>query len=240
MVGKYVDRTGEKYITNEGYTVEIIEYFNAHNCTIQFEDKNTIKNLAFYQIRTGQIKNIFHKSVFGKGFRGKGSYKIGGKKYSTWIQLLRRCYDEKYQEKQPTYKDVVVCEEWHNFQNFAKWFEENYIEGFHLDKDILFKGNKIYSPETCAFVPQEINSLFTNRGNYRGIFPIGVLKRGEKFRSCVSSIGQLGTFDTPEEAFQAYKTAKERHIKEVAEKWKDKITEQTYQALINYKVEIDD
>lgn len=72
--------------------------------------------------------------------------------------MLNRCYNEKCQEKHPSYIECTVCDEWHNFQVFAKWHEENYINGFHLDKDIRIKGNKTYSPSACSFVSQSDNS----------------------------------------------------------------------------------
>lgn len=239
------NRTGEKHITNEGYGVEIIEYFGALNCTIQFEDGNIIINREYSSIVRGTIKNPYHKSVHGVGYFGNGRYssKTHFKIYYTWNGMLERCYSEKLQKKRPTYIDCTVDTGWCNFQNFAKWFEENYKENQHLDKDILIKGNKIYSPDTCAFVPQQINYLFVKCNSKRGKYPIGVFKRGNRFKvqMNINSIQvHLGLFNTPEEAFQTYKTAKEKYIKEVANKYKDQITEQTYQALINYQVEITD
>ena len=157
---------------------------------------------------------------------------------------MQRCYDKKSQEKQISYKNTIVCEEWHNFQNFAEWMENNYnpetMKGWQLDKDILIKGNKIYSPETCSFVPKEINTLILKSYKKRGELPIGVraLPSGRYQARTANKV--YGTFDTPEEAIQAYKTAKEKHIKEVADKWRGKITDQVYQAMYNYKVEIID
>lgn len=142
-----------------------------------------------------------------------------------------------------------MAEEWHNFQNFAKWFEENYnletMEGWYLDKDILIKGNKIYSSETCCFVPQEINSIFTDRKSCRGELPIGVrlMNRCKKFYAIISVYGKqkiIGSYNTPEEAFEAYKTEKEKYIKEVADKWRKLIDTRVYQALYNHQVEITD
>ena len=132
--------------------------------------------------------------------------------------------------------------EWHNFQNFAQWHEENYIEGFVLDKDILQKGNKIYSPENCCFVPNEINVLFTKRQNDRGDLPVGVIKSYNRYIFQLSKNGKRHrkSYETPEEAFQAYKQAKENYIKEIADKWRGKITEKVYEALYAYKVEITD
>lgn len=89
--------------------------------------------------------------------------------YVTWFNMLQRCY--KNGEKNQTYKDCIVCNEWLRFSNFKQWFEENNVEGYAIDKDILFRDNKVYSPQTCCFVPQEINSLLTRRQNYRGRYP---------------------------------------------------------------------
>ena len=196
-----------------------------------------------------KVSNPYHKSVFGVGYFGIGKYnsKIHLKIYKTWASMLQRCYDLKYQEKYLTYIGCSVDEKWHNFQNFAEWIEENYetnlIKSWCLDKDILVKGNKIYSPKTCCFVPNEVNVLFCKANIIRGKYPIGVTKVGNKYRTIVHINGKqvhLGYFDTPEEAFLTYKIAKERQIKEVAEKYKEQITEPTYQVLINYQVEITD
>ena len=242
-------KIGEKYVTNEGYEVEIIEYFNNRNIKIKLNDGNVIKNLQYGNIIRGNVKNPYHKSVYGVGFIGVGEYssKTHPKIYQTWNRMLERCYDLKYQEIKSSYTGCSVTEEWHNYQNFAEWFEKNYnpeaMQGWQLDKDILVKGNKIYSPETCCFVPAEINTLIINRKNYRGDLPIGVSKSGKKFISRVNKNNNaihIGTFNTPQEAFQSYKTEKEKHIKEITEIWKTKLSPQTYQALINYRVEITD
>lgn len=241
----FIDRTGEKHITNEGYPVEIITYRSKKDCDIKFENGVIVKNREYNDILKGNVKNPYHKSIYRIGYFGIGKYdsKTHLKIYDTWVNMLRRCYYEKYQEKHPTYIGCSVDEYWHNFQVFAKWFDENYKAGYQLDKDILSKGNKIYSPETCCFVPSDINVLFTKRDAYRGKHPIGVSKAGNKFKSCIRINGKtigLGYFNTPKEAFQAYKTAKETHIKEVAEIWKPKLATKTYEALINYQVEITD
>ncbi len=244
-LAKQYSKAGEKFTTNEGYKIEIIEYFGWDNCTIQFEDGTTVKNRTYQNIVKGEISNPYHKSVCGVGYFGVGKYssKKHPKIYQTWISMLRRCYSKKEQEKCPTYEGCIAEGYWHNFQNFAKWFEENYVEGFELDKDILVKGNKIYSPETCCFVPHEINNLLIKSNSIRGEYVIGVYKNKSKFRAQLNVKGRrlhLGLFNTPEEAFQAYKTAKEKYIKEVAEKYKNQITEKVYQAMYNYKVEIND
>ena len=192
-----------------------------------------------------KIQNSHNKIFFGVGYLGAGKFnnKNFPKIYYTWKSMLERCYSEKYQEKHVAYKGCSVNKNWYNFQNFGKWYEKNYIEGFALDKDILIKGNKIYSSRTCTFVPTIINNLFTNRKNHRGILPVGVTKVGIKYHSALRKGGSkvhLGTFDTVEEAFLAYKTAKEQYIKEVANIWKPIIKPNVYCAMYTYQVEITD
>lgn len=166
--------------------------------------------------------------------------------YNRWCSLRRRSLSENFKKDKTTYKDVTICEEWLDFKTFSKWFEENwkfeYMDSsWQLDKDILVKGNKIYSPETCCFVPHEINSLFMSTIKIRGLYPIGVNKEREKYRVRIGGNRKhIGIFDTPEEAFEAYKIAKEAHIKEVANKWRGKITEEVYEAMYKYEVEIND
>lgn len=242
------NRTGEKYITYQSYIIEIIEYFSNRDVTIQFEDGLILKNKVYSDIKNGKIKNPFHPTINGKGFYGIGKYTANDKSYYIWKSMLNRCYDKKRQKSHFSYKNVRVCEEWHNFQNFAKWYEENWKSehmnsSWHLDKDILIKGNKVYSPETCCFVPSEINSLFTKNNVRRGDLPIGVQKAFSKFVVYISKGNirtYLGIFDTAEEAFQAYKTAKEQYIKEIADKWKYQISPKVYEVMCNYIVEITD
>jgi hypothetical protein len=192
------------------------------------------------------MKDLYNKTVYGIGYIGEGNYKITVNKQrtnisNTWKNMLQRCY--KGLKTHPSYIGVTVCNEWHNFQIFANWFQQNSVEGFVLDKDILIKGNKIYSPETCAFVPEEINYLFLKCNKKRGVYPIGVSLVHNKFQVTLrknKKTFNLGRFNTIEEAFQVYKDAKEQHIKEVADKWKDFIDPRVYQAMYNYKVEITD
>lgn len=248
MNKKIKSRVGEVYTTYQGYKVEIIEYKSYAKCTVLFNDvNNTIRtNVQVSKLKSGSLKNPNHPSIYGVGY---GVYKNNHSlpSYKKWQALLERSFCEKYKSNRPSYKDVTTCEEWYNFQNFTKWYEDNWKpwmnSTWHLDKDILIKGNKIYSPETCCFVPSDLNSLLTRRQNKRGIYPIGVSKRKNKYLSRINIKGvvkNLGLYKTPEGAFQVYKEVKETCIKEAADKWKDLIDSRVYEALYNYKVEITD
>lgn len=175
------------------------------------------------------------------------------KEYSLWQGILVRCYSEKSLTKRPTYIDIEVEEylmyftNFYNFIRSLKGFDEKdeYDRSFHLDKDLLVSGNKLYSTETICFIPIEVNSFLTKAKAIRGNYPIGVewVERNKAFRAKLSmnnKVKELGLFKTPEEAFYAYKEAKENHAKELAEKWKDKINPRAYEALINYTVDIED
>ena len=248
------DRINEIGYNNNGERMIIVRYGGATDIDVQFDDGTIIKNRTYGDFKKGRIKNPMTPSVFGIGFIGVGDYKTSDgngkntKCHAVWSSMHQRCYDPKYHEKRPTYKNCKVCKEWNNYNEFGKWFDDNYYEvgdeRMELDKDILCKGNKVYSPTTCVFVPQSINSLFTKCDNERGNLPIGVHKHGNKFvaqlRKGNGKRIHLGTYDTPEEAFFAYKKAKEAYIKEVAEEYKGKIDNRLYEALMNYEVEITD
>lgn len=165
--------------------------------------------------------------------------------YIKWSSMFVRCYSDKFHEREPTYKECEVCSEWHKLSNFKRWFDKNYIPGYHLDKDLLIQGNKIYSPDTCCFIPEELNKMLNTRSRFRGAYPIGVTKARSRYKSSIMINGHkisIGTFDTPQEAFLAYKNRKERLVKELAEKYfkEGKITERVYIALMKYEVEITD
>ena len=159
--------------------------------------------------------------------------------------MLKRCYNEKIHEKQPTYKDCHVVKSWHNFQNFASWYvqQKGHDLDWHLDKDILVKGNKVYGPKRCCLVPVHINSLLTKHDAGRGNLPIGVSKHQNKYRvrCMLNKVNTtIGIYYSVKKAFKAYKETKEAEIKRVAKLYKNEIDPKVYKALMDYEVEIDD
>lgn len=189
--------------------------------------------------------------VYGVGVNDwNGKVWVGGKmimEYNLWCAMLQRCFDEKYKQKKPTYNDVTCSKEWLSMTPFIEDVSKmkGYgFEGWQLDKDILVKGNKLYSKDTCCFVPQEVNSLLIKRDNCRGEYPVGVyFDKATGIRARLRINGKakhLGYFTTADEAFQAYKLAKEAQIKVVAQKWKHLLDNRVFQALMAYEVAIDD
>ena len=161
--------------------------------------------------------------------------------------MIHRCYDEKSLISTPCYRETSVCTEWHNLQNFGEWYEENYnpktMQGWQLDKDILQNGNKIYSPETCCFIPQDVNKFLVRPSNRRDKLPLGIRLIGKVYEVSISKHNKrvrLGSNTIIEKAFELYKNAKEEYAKEIAENYKGIIDERVYQTLINFKINITD
>lgn len=175
--------------------------------------------------------------------------KIGGKhtkEYTMWKSMLERCYSEKVHVKQPSYIGCTVSDSFKNYTYFHDWAHKQVgfdLLDYVLDKDILCIGNKTYSENYCVLVPRKINNLLVSRKASRGEYPIGVSKNGNNYIALCGVEGKqicLGTYNTPELAFNAYKAFKEAHIKELAEKYKDTIDPRAYLALMNYEVNIND
>ena len=153
--------------------------------------------------------------------------------YMVWKDMFRRCYQKGNSNKWHVYDDCSVCDEWFIFDNFDVWYSQRYVEGWHLDKDILVQGNRIYSPETCCLVPNEINQCF-KRIRKRSGLPRGVRRIGEKYSAEIQLQQKryyLGVFDTIEEASSAFLVKKKSLLFELAEKYKDKLEEKVYIAL---------
>lgn len=171
------------------------------------------------------------------------------KEYRLWTSMLNRCYSPIAHTKRSTYSECVVSENFKSYSYFYEWCQKQIgfdKEYYHLDKDIMIKGNKLYSEDTCCFVPRDINVLFTNRKALRGKYLIGasLQKRTGRFQaSCKDGTGKLkylGIFPTQEQAFEAYKAFKESIVKRLANEYKGLIDDRVYHALMNYTVKITD
>lgn len=237
---------GDDFPTNEGGRVVVVEYVDAQNVLVKhLDDYGYEVVVRAGDMRKGRVKNPYRPSVYGVGFIGTGEYKVreGDKKtieYVTWYNMLTRCYCPKKHEKNPTYIGCSVDERWHNFQVFGKWFnEQRRDDGWQLDKDLLKDGNKVYSPETCRFIPSQLNSLLTDSGRARGELSQGVSTHRVKYKAEIRTDGEriyLGIYPTEAQAFAVYKKAKEENIKRMANVYKDEICPLVYQSLMAYDI----
>lgn len=250
------DLIGKEFETAKSGKCFIIDYKRCNDVTVMFYEPMYVVKCEMGNLRKGNVNNPLYPNVFGVGCVGVGKYGNSHKRcYRLWYNLLQRLFCENCTQSLPTYKGVTVCKEWLNFQNFAAWCYSN--DSFHsvdedgrpfyLDKDLLsLKGNKIYSPKTCCFVPQEINTLVINSGAIRGELPVGVTKNshGNKFAARANWGGKnrifLGSFNTPEEAFEVYKETKMERLRFLVDKWKSKIDKRVTETLLSWEFKIDD
>jgi hypothetical protein len=183
------------------------------------------------KVRT-KIKKVFGVGVNDADYAVQRYERVNGKSKQVWIcpyyvvwkHMLERCYDKKCLLNHPTYSDCILFEGWIYFMTFKAWMTTQDFEGKQLDKDILFEGNKVYSPETCRFVDSKVNSFITDSKAARGKWPIGVYwnKDSSKFRAmCQNPFTKkkehLGLFHCPDEAHLAWR--KRKH--ELACMWAD-------------------
>lgn len=240
---------GEVYENNVGLKFVVIEYNGCNDVKVKFVDSSYTTFSTAGNIRSGSVKDKMSPSVYGVGVVGANSISTNQKphqEYVFWNSMLQRCYDLSYQLKRPTYIGCTSSNNFKYYPYFKDWCNKQVgfgNKGWCLDKDILVKGNKLYSEDTCCFVPREINSLFALSGNARGLNPIGVqfnLEEGN-YSARVSRDGKhchIGTYETKEDAFLRYKEAKELHIKSVAKRWFGKIDQNVFNALMTYEVGI--
>lgn len=199
--------------------------------------------MTYQNFVRGNIRNPYDRIVKNIGYMGVGKYTSDGSQYirrvfGIWTEIIARCYKEDIREKYPSYENCIMCDEWHNYQKFREWYDSNFYqvgtERMHIDKDILFKHNRVYSPETCMIVPQRINMLFMKHRPNKYDLPsgIGIAANG---RFSASYNGKsLGIFDTVEQAAIQHDKVKKETIIQIANEYKDVIPDKLYQALINW------
>ena len=245
---------GEKSVSKTGHVGEIINIRNAKDIDVLIDNTYIREHIQYGNFKRGGFGSAFQPRICGVGFIGEGKYVSKNPDgshtdaYRKWHDMLGRVYRKKELEKRPLYKATTVCEEWFNFQNFAKWYYENLIdidEEVHIDKDIISGEQKIYSPETCCLVPRKINMLFVRekkKTEDNKLLPVGVSLQKKCISKYMAGVSINGKrihrcgFDSPEEAFLWYKEEKEKHIKDVANEYKDILPKRTYEALMNYEV----
>lgn len=238
-------KLGEIRYNTYGTPMRIVKIKENYIVEIEFLDVHNIhRDVPYQNFVSGSVKNPYDRNVRGVGYYGEGNYKAVDKNnpyvkraFQVWSTMLDRCYRESNREMFPTYENCLVCEEWHNYQVFRKWYDENYYEvgteRMHIDKDILYKNNKAYSPETCLIVPQRINMLFMHKTNKDNL-PNGInLTKSGKFRVRYNG-KELGTYKTVEEGAIVHDREKKKAIIQIANEYRDKVPKRVYNALINW------
>lgn len=243
------DRTGEVSYTKYGTKATIIQYINNKKVLVEFDDDYKYRYYTTYiNFTHGKLTNPYDKSIYGVGFIGNGNYDSHHISYPVWFNMIKRCYKEQKSYDDESYNDCVVDAEWHNFQNFAKWYEENmYVcnEKLVIDKDIKTHGNRIYTKENCMLLPERINLLFIKEKARRSNLPIGVYFQKEKGNyvamcSVDRKTKYIGSYSNPQIAFNHYKEFKEKHINKVLENYIGILPDDVYEEIKKYKIEITD
>lgn len=166
---------GTIYETSNYSALEIIKYNSTFNVDVRFLSTGFECRTSSGNIRKGEVRDRLFPSITGVGYFGIAGIENPSMhaSYVTWVNMIKRCYDVITQRISPTYIGCTVCDEWHNFQNFAVWYDKNYVKGCQLDKDIKVKGNKVYGPLTCSFVTHRENSSDAHAKSYSFIDPNG-------------------------------------------------------------------
>ena len=249
----YKDCVGKVCKSKSSGDFKILKYNDKKNVEIQFLKTGFEAVVQLGNIKSGNVKDPRSPSVRGVGIVGtKYPITINGvktKEYAFWHSMLTRCYNDTYKKQRPTYEVCKVSDKFKSYEYFYEWCNEQVgfcNQDWQLDKDLLVKGNKVYSEDSCVFIPREINQILVKSTASRGEHLIGVCwsETANAFKAQVNKnkggSEHLGYFKTEIEAFNTYKDAKESFVKEQAEKWKGKIDPRAYKALMNYQVEITD
>ena len=243
----------------ENLTYKVIKYNNKYDVEVLCLELGNIMHVSLAALRFGHIKNPYFRGKYG-GYFGEGPYTKHGnpKAYNTWANIHKRLAEEnQYTSRNKAYTGTVIDENWHNFQVFADWYEKyigllnpKYYNKYQIDKDILTWDTniKLYSPQTCCIVPEQINIACANLYRDRYVesnLPMGVhansSSKSSSYTINISLYGESpypGTFETPEEAFMVYKQTKEKYLKELADFYynENAILKNVYDAL--YSIDI--
>ena len=233
-------KVGSVFQTNCGSPLVVLEYTSAKKILVVFQDG---LSSAFYahigNLRKGKYTNPYAKTMAGHGFHGEGLYSSKTHKafYKTWVYMLIRCYSEVEKADRPHTAEHSCCEEWLNFQNFARWCEGqpgSSLTGWELDKDVLRKGNVVYSEDACCFIPRRINTIFPKR--YAQGDRAYLTSDGE-WQCQVRLEGKRKTFKSKDR--EKVVTFKVKATKEIltslANTYKDSLAPHVYEALLSWE-----
>ena len=242
-------KVGDTFLTKRCGICTVIEYVSYVEVYVKFEDGNIVKTRV-QSLGKGHCRNLNSKLVLGVGINdmlGAEKTKEFIKQRQMWFGVLQRCFSIKLLERRPTYKNCKVSESWLWLSNFIKDiksienYEKSLNEGWQLDKDLLSNEGKLYSKDTCCFIPRSLNLVISSYPKKLNGLPKGVkLSKGGKYFAILQKEGNqifLGSYDSVEEASRVYNIAKKEHLLNIADSIKDIVPENVYKALVNFNLE---
>jgi len=241
-------KVGQVYINRQGSQIKVIEYENSTKILVEIGKTKYQQYVHAGNLISLNVHDNFAPSLAGRGIFGDAVVDVKSQVYTSWAGMFKRCYTF-YEDKPRARINYEGCEVHENFvylPDYIDWYNKQLVEPkWHLDKDLLVKGNKVYSPETCVFLPRALNTFLTLRGNDRGPYPLGVTyhDRLGKYEASCNRDGKsvyLGLHLDPLSAFEAYKNEKEAYAKDLAKRWKGRIDPRACEALMNFEISIED
>ena len=242
-------KVGDTFLTKRCGICTVIEYVSYVEVYVKFEDGNIVKTRV-QSLGKGHCRNLNSKLVLGVGINdmlGAEKTKEFIKQRQMWFGILQRCFSIKLLERRPTYKNCKVSESWLWLSNFIKDiksienYEKSLNEGWQLDKDLLSNEGKLYSKDTCCFIPRSLNLVISSYPKKLNGLPKGVkLSKGGKYFAIIQKEGKkifLGSYDSVEEASRVYNIAKKEYLLNIADSIKDVVPENVYKALVNFNLE---
>ena len=163
----------------------VLVYYGGNKSVIEFKSTHNLAMIQYRYFLACDNVDCLEPSVYGVGILGVRSATTKYKAfYEIWLGLLSRtCYHRV--DCLPTYKDCTIDKSWLYLPNFINWYvsQINYNttileilklekSEFQVDKDILNKGNKLYSPEFCTLVPATINKALSYSYSKESNLPI--------------------------------------------------------------------
>lgn len=224
--------------------MKIVKFRLMDDIDVLFMDKYGYirEHTTYSNFKLGQIKNPYDRTMADVGYIGVGKYKLHNEDlsetpaYRAGRNMMFRCYKNE-KTALSYYGKSTVSVEWHNFQAFADWYYSHFYEvqeRLHLDKDIKYPGNMIYSPENCLLVPHKINEQFHYKPKINGLpFGVNKTKTGRYSTSCNGK--SLGVYDTVGGAYRVYARNKKKIIIQLANEYKSIIPTELYEALMKYE-----
>lgn len=221
--------------------VIVLEYFGCMNVKAQFLESGHIFNTQIGELKRVRFRDPCKKILFGVACIGIGVFETRKNNktvpiHRIWRDMIRRGYDPKYKAKRKSYEHVIVCKDWLNYQNFAAWASLKYVENWDLDKDLLSSAFKIYSPETCCFLPPEINQSIPRI--LKSKLPTGVDTRNNKTFSIRITIDGIRInkfgYKRIEDASIAYLNLLKEKLSGLAEKYKSNLDVRAYEKLKSF------